>query len=848
MGTKSITPHSSEMAFRTKDRLALFELFVGAPNLPPDDDFVKFRGLCFGGIPDSGSIRQRSWMLLLGYLPFYDRSEWPKKLRQQRDTYYTFLRELLHEPTQEELELHAKQRRYRQRQLHLAQHDNDNGNDGSREDDLTYNPGADPKWAAYFEELSILEQIDMDVRRTLPDLAFFHLPIPKSHLSPLHPQDPDADGLVDGYARIKNKRSLFGHLQAASSSDDFGARSRSLDHLSHVDLSSDDGKPAEPVHDTAQRDTRPAVDMHWEAIERILFLYAKLNYGIGYVQGMNEILGPLYYVLANDPDEAYRVHAEADAFYLFTALMSEFRDHFIRSLDNVSRRSSRLSARSVSSLESLSIAVETAADQAQATGIGDTLNRFMRKLHRVDPELYRDMKHKKIEPIFFSFRWLSVLFTQEFPLPDVIRVWDALFADIAVDINDNHVQQYHAHYGSALSLPQQLQLAEMGDGVMGIPERRLHKFEFLIDFACAMVTCVRSELLASSFGDNLKLLQNYPALDIEIIIAQAWEYHLVGDSLGSGRPSAQTASASAATAAAAAAVFQNLFKKATLMGPRSAATHGNSGAAGQSDDVGSIAPSMASSFASVASIDVPPPIRQSTIQETDAEHDLAAGSAARASHAGAAFHLATSAASQDRLQNQPPASRPATNVFTHLFANPFQSSASASSLTSPAPAGSPTPTQSGPPAVASASSSSHSTPTSGAMPGGQADAPPAPNPAFAGFAKFIRSATLLGKPASKPQHPPSDKEPAPRQPPSATVPTHASKLGRTPSPLLQQPPPPPGTASGPRSAPLSHSSIMPSLSSVSMSVTGPGSARLSSRPSELVWQCPTDDDSSSTPL
>lgn len=47
-------------------------------------------------------------------------------------------------------------------------------------------------------------------------------------------------------------------------------------------------------------------DLHWEAIERILFIYAKLNPGVGYVQGMNEILGPLYYLLANDPDETSR--------------------------------------------------------------------------------------------------------------------------------------------------------------------------------------------------------------------------------------------------------------------------------------------------------------------------------------------------------------------------------------------------------------------------------------------------------------------------------------------------------------------------------------------------------------
>lgn len=41
-------------------------------------------------------------------------------------------------------------------------------------------------------------------------------------------------------------------------------------------------------------------EAHWEVVERILFIYAKLNPGQGYVQGMNEIIGPIYYTLASD--------------------------------------------------------------------------------------------------------------------------------------------------------------------------------------------------------------------------------------------------------------------------------------------------------------------------------------------------------------------------------------------------------------------------------------------------------------------------------------------------------------------------------------------------------------------
>jgi hypothetical protein len=45
---------------------------------------------------------------------------------------------------------------------------------------------------------------------------------------------------------------------------------------------------------------------HYEALRRILFIYAKLNRGICYVQGMNEILAPIYYIFASDPTPYYR--------------------------------------------------------------------------------------------------------------------------------------------------------------------------------------------------------------------------------------------------------------------------------------------------------------------------------------------------------------------------------------------------------------------------------------------------------------------------------------------------------------------------------------------------------------
>lgn len=44
-----------------------------------------------------------------------------------------------------------------------------------------------------------------------------------------------------------------------------------------------------------------------DALKNVLTIFAKLNPGIRYVQGMNEILAPIFYIFKNDPDKGNAV-------------------------------------------------------------------------------------------------------------------------------------------------------------------------------------------------------------------------------------------------------------------------------------------------------------------------------------------------------------------------------------------------------------------------------------------------------------------------------------------------------------------------------------------------------------
>ena len=183
----------------------------------------------------------------------------------------------------------------------------------------------------------------------------------------------------------------------------------SLDSSSQWKVFFQDSEIMDQVERDVQR-THPDLDFfvgpseessrHREELKRALFLYAKLNPGLCYIQGMNELIAPLYYMFSNDLDKGNRPFAEADSFWCFMDLISDFRDHFCQQLDSTE------------------------------TGIKATIRRFMLVLRHHDEELWRHIEvTNKVDAQFFSFRWITLLLAQEFNLQDVLRIWDVILSD-----------------------------------------------------------------------------------------------------------------------------------------------------------------------------------------------------------------------------------------------------------------------------------------------------------------------------------------------------------------------------------------------------------------------------------
>jgi len=142
--------------------------------------------------------------------------------------------------------------------------------------------------------------------------------------------------------------------------------------------------------DTAHPDpSSPFADagtnVHLEQMKDMLLTYNEYNRDLGYVQGMSDLLAPIYAVMQDD----------AIAFWGFQKFMERMERNFLR--DQSGMRSQLL-----------------------------TLDHLVQLM---DPKLYLHLQKAESTNFFFFFRMLLVWYKREFQWLDVLHLWEVLWTD-----------------------------------------------------------------------------------------------------------------------------------------------------------------------------------------------------------------------------------------------------------------------------------------------------------------------------------------------------------------------------------------------------------------------------------
>ncbi|XP_067686091.1 TBC1 domain family member 5-like isoform X6 [Haliotis asinina] len=176
----------------------------------------------------------------------------------------------------------------------------------------------------------------------------------------------------------------------------------------------------------------------------VLFCYSRTHKEIGYRQGMHELLAPLIFVLHCDHQAFLHAseietlqdivkeimsptHLEHDAYAMFCQIM-ETVEPWYTTKESTTKGREYMVAQPFSRPQDLN---PSNVIVTKLTRIQDYL------LKKFDAELHLHLERLDIAPQIYGIRWVRLLFGREFPMQDLLVIWDAIFADgIGFDLVD----------------------------------------------------------------------------------------------------------------------------------------------------------------------------------------------------------------------------------------------------------------------------------------------------------------------------------------------------------------------------------------------------------------------------
>lgn len=200
-----------------------------------------------------------------------------------------------------------------------------------------------------------------------------------------------------------------------------------------------------------------------ESLSRILYVWTLENKDMGYCQGMNEILGTMYYalypcnVIYGEEDESskkpklknkysslyYMINSEenfeADLYLIFNEIMKRgFKDLYNYNDSKYREHMKHGLVDGFELIDKTSITLDEIADSKHPS-LKKRINKiFYFYLKIIDKELFLFLQDK-VEPYIFLFRWILCMLNREIQLKDILHVWDCI---ICVEYLDFCKTQY----------------------------------------------------------------------------------------------------------------------------------------------------------------------------------------------------------------------------------------------------------------------------------------------------------------------------------------------------------------------------------------------------------------------
>lgn len=178
-----------------------------------------------------------------------------------------------------------------------------------------------------------------------------------------------------------------------------------------------------------------------ETLINVLFIYCKNNTDLGYNQGMNEIVALLYRVLYQKAkihnnsisdditflyDLLYTKNStffEADLYTIFSTVMKKG----LHSFFSYSHQKYSHSLSKMNDQERLQLTKEIIEKSDDSEIRKRIYSLFYIELKEFDSELFNSI-NGVADPDLFLLRWMLCLFTREFDVEQVLRVWDIILA------------------------------------------------------------------------------------------------------------------------------------------------------------------------------------------------------------------------------------------------------------------------------------------------------------------------------------------------------------------------------------------------------------------------------------